>query len=131
MVNRVLQPQELEVFYVIPALRREFALRLKKAGRTQKDIAKLLGVTDAAVSQYISSKRAAIVEFPPSITEEISSSIKKLDSELSFTREIQHLLRVTRHTRVICQLHEKLGTAPKGCTVCFDHEKDQGQVQRN
>ena len=44
MVNRVLQPQELEVFYVIPALRREFSLRLKESGKSQKDIAKVLGV---------------------------------------------------------------------------------------
>lgn len=129
MVNRILQPQELEVFYVIPAIRREFALRLKESGKPQKDIAKVIGVTEAAVSQYVSSKRAALVEFPKIVCDEINASVHRVDSSISFTREIQRLLKVTRDAKVICRLHEKLGTAPKGCNVCFEHEeKTKGPV---
>ena len=56
---KVLQPQEVEVFYLLPTLRKEIAKALKTRGHDQKRIAAMLGVTDAAVSQYISGKRGS------------------------------------------------------------------------
>ncbi|HIH66091.1 MAG TPA: transcriptional regulator, partial [Nanoarchaeota archaeon] len=55
---KLLHPQELEVFYFIPAIRKELSVQMKKKGKGQREIANLLGITEAAVSQYISSKRA-------------------------------------------------------------------------
>ena len=71
MVKKLLQPQEIEVFYILPALRRELAVSLKSAGKSQKAIAGLLGVTEAAVSQYFSSKRASQVKFSDSLKKAI------------------------------------------------------------
>ncbi|MET1125232.1 MAG: transcriptional regulator [Archaeoglobaceae archaeon] len=45
------------VKYVLPALRAQVAIELMKRGYRVKDIADLLGLTQAAVSQYIKSKR--------------------------------------------------------------------------
>jgi hypothetical protein len=42
----------------VPAIKAKLAKDLKKKGCSQKDIATILGVTEAAVSQYISGKRA-------------------------------------------------------------------------
>jgi len=53
-----MQPCESAVKYKVPAIKAELARKLKKEGKSQKDIAKLLGVTEAAVSQYLSGKRA-------------------------------------------------------------------------
>ena len=61
-------PQEIEVWYVIPAIRREFAKGLIKKGLKQREVARMLGVTDAAVSQYFSSKRGSEVRFNQRIT---------------------------------------------------------------
>lgn len=45
------------VKYVLPALRAQIALDLLDRGYRVKDIAELLGLTQAAVSQYLRSKR--------------------------------------------------------------------------
>ena len=55
MASKLLLPQEIETFYVIPSLRRQLALCLKEKGMKQKDIAQLLGIDTAAVSQYLSA----------------------------------------------------------------------------
>jgi len=119
MVNRVLQPQEIEVFYVIPALRRELALCMKASGRSQKAIASLLGVTEAAVSQYFSSKRAATIKFNDRMKSVIREASARINDEMSMFSEMQQLLRLSREERVVCQAHESLG-CPKSCTACFE-----------
>lgn len=53
-----MQPCESAVKYKVPAIKAELARKLKKEGKSQKEIAKLLGVTEAAISQYLSGKRA-------------------------------------------------------------------------
>ena len=123
MVNRMLQPQEIEVFYVLPALRREIAICMKSAGNSQKNIAKHLGITDAAVSQYFSSKRAASLEFNNTVKSAILESSKRITEELSAMREIQQLLNLIRKERIVCQVHETLGTAPKNCNICFENNQ--------
>ncbi|AIG97003.1 putative transcriptional regulator [Archaeoglobus fulgidus DSM 8774] len=45
------------VKYVLPALRAKVALELIDRGYRVKDVADLLGLTQAAVSQYLKSKR--------------------------------------------------------------------------
>ena len=40
-MKKITQPQELEVFYIIPALRREITEGLMNDGKGQKEIAKL------------------------------------------------------------------------------------------
>lgn len=122
MVNRLLQPQEIEVFYVLPALRRELALAMKAGGKSQKDIAQLLGVTEPAVSQYVSSKRAAQVKFRDTVKSIIGESAARITDEQSMIREMQRLMRVMHKEKVICQVHESLGQVPEGCRACFEHE---------
>ena len=45
------------VKYVLPALRASLAKELSKKGFKIREIAEMLGLTQAAVSQYLSSKR--------------------------------------------------------------------------
>lgn len=120
MVNRLLQPQEIEVFYVLPAVRRELAIAMKSAGKSQKEIAKLLGVTEPAISQYMSQKRASSLKFNDKIIACIGESAARITSEIALMREVQRLLHIIRNERVVCQLHEKLSPAAKNCNVCFE-----------
>ena len=71
-------PQEIEVWYVIPAIRRELAKAMINTGLTQKEIAKIMGITEAAVSQYIHSKRAKEIAFSKKVLEEIKISAEKI-----------------------------------------------------
>ncbi|HYA61551.1 MAG TPA: hypothetical protein VED16_05665 [Candidatus Acidoferrum sp.] len=50
---------EIIVQYVLPAIRAEMAIQMQKQGISQINIAKVLGVTPAAVNQYLRSKRGA------------------------------------------------------------------------
>ena len=51
-------PQEIELWYVIPAIRKQLVIELKRKGLKQKAIAPILGITEAAISQYNRDKRA-------------------------------------------------------------------------
>ncbi len=128
MVNRLLQPQEIEVFYVLPAVRKEIAFCMKESGKSQKEIAKLLSVTEPAVSQYMSSKRASILKFDGKVKAAIKESAGRIVSETSLMREMQRLVHLIRQERVVCRVHESLGGAPKACNVCFENS-DLIQIQ--
>ena len=70
-------PQEIEVWYIIPAIRRELAKSMIKDLKiTQKQVASIMEITEAAVSQYLHSKRAKEVVFTKAILEEIKKSAK-------------------------------------------------------
>ncbi len=45
---------------VLPALRKAIAVEFVQSGKKKNEVAKILGVTPAAVSQYLSGKRARI-----------------------------------------------------------------------
>lgn len=117
---KLLQPQEIEVFYVLPALRRELAVCMKESGKPQKEIARLLGVTGAAVSQYLSAKRASHVAFTDTFKGAFRESANCITDEASMLRETQRLLQLARNERLMCRVHESLGNVPKGCNVCFE-----------
>lgn len=51
-------PCEQAVKEKVPKIKAELARKLKAEGKSQKEIAKILAVTEAAVSQYLSGKRA-------------------------------------------------------------------------
>jgi hypothetical protein len=51
---------EIIVQYVLPAIRAELAVRMRDEGINQARIARILGVTPAAVSQYVKSKRGTV-----------------------------------------------------------------------
>ncbi len=129
MVKRVLQPQEVEVFYIIPALRRELAVSMKRVGKSQKEIASLLGVTEPAVSQYFSAKRANHMDFDSKISASIRDSASRINDQNSLIRETQQLLRLLRAERVICKMHASLGQVPTNCNVCFEHETKEVNVK--
>jgi hypothetical protein len=120
MVALTLHPQEVEVFYILPAIRRELTLAFKELGRSQKDIAKLLGVTEAAVSQYMSQKRATDVTFPDIMKAQIRAAAPKITDHSSMIQEVQTVLAAAKQDKFICKLHEQVAdNIPKGCDVCF------------
>jgi len=53
-------PCETTVKAIVPSIKSNIAKNLKASGEKQKEIAKVLGVTEAAVSMYISGRRGAV-----------------------------------------------------------------------
>ena len=111
-------PQEIEVWYIIPAIRREIAKALLKKGMKQKYIAKMLGVTDAAISQYFSSKRGSEVKFNQRINKEIATSVEAMVKGGNALAEIQRICKLCKKDKICCYVHKHHG-APDGCSVCF------------
>ena len=104
-------PQEIEVWYIIPAVRSELAKVLVSRGLTQEKASQILGVSKAAVSQYMSNKRASKVKFPKEVTEEIKKSADRImENEHAALREIIRLLEVIKISKcscMVCRVYNK------------------------
>ena len=118
-------PQEIEVRYILPAIRRELArIFVEEHKSSQKDAAKLLGLTEAAISQYQHSKRAKEVMFSDNVIDEVRESAKRiLADKNSKQRVIAEMYRVTNLTNVkqiLCDLHRAQSKDLANCNICFD-----------
>ena len=120
-----IMPQEIEIWYLIPALRKEFAkIFIKNYNLTQKQSAKVLGITEAAISQYLNLKRASQIIFSKKELNEIKKSadeIMKNPEEL--TKNLYNLCIQFRESKVICQLHKDHDKSiSKNCDICFQNK---------
>ncbi len=121
MIHLSMQPQEIEVWYVLPALRRELAKRLLAKGLPQKKIAATLGVTEAAVSQYLHSKRAQGVRFSKEFDHKIITASERIaEGKDSSYEALQGLCRDFRECKELCHLHHTLEKIPQECDVCLE-----------
>lgn len=111
----LLHPQEIETFYVLPTLRRYIALGLKERGMKQKDIAEMLGISSASISQYTSTKRGHQVQFPDEIIEEITKAVTLIKDRFTYFQQTQHLLHVIREQKVLCKIHMQFSDVPAQC----------------
>lgn len=119
MSNQLLQPQEVEVFYIIPAIRSYLARFMKEQGRSQKEIASLLGIGESTVSQYMTEKRANL-HFNEHIQERIKEVSGRVTNQLEAITAIQILLKEIETSKAICNIHMQLSKdVPTGCNACF------------
>ena len=126
-------PIELEYWFILPALRRSVAKTLKDKGLKQKEVAKILGVTEAGVSQYLKGSRGVlkdksdkIIFFPDWLNKEVYQScitiLEDPTDRNSFLKEINRLLLVirSRPTDFLCLLHSEYGIIDtENCDVCM------------
>jgi len=120
MVNKLIYPQEIEVWHILPSIRRALALQMIKKGIEQKKIASLLGVTESAISQYLSKKRASEITFNRKLKKEILISANKIlkNRELALS-EIQHILNLPEIKEKICVIHKKYKGVKNNCNICL------------
>ncbi|MFA5333951.1 MAG: transcriptional regulator [Candidatus Nanoarchaeia archaeon] len=113
------QPQEIEANYVIPAIRKQLAVELSKNKLNQKSISKLLGISGAAVCQYVKSKRAtANIKFDKATLAKIKESAKNISTNKSCTiKEINNLCSFIRKNNCLCKIHKSIETTEceEGC----------------
>jgi len=118
-------PQEIEVRYILPAIRRELArIFIEDHKLSQKEAANLLGLTDAAVSQYRHSKRAKEVVFSDNVINEIKLStnniLAKKNSKQRLIAEIYRISNLTKVKQILCDIHRAQSKDLESCNVCFD-----------
>lgn len=120
-------PCELAVKSIIPAFRALVAKELIESYQLkQESVAGLLGITQAAVSQYTRSVRGRALNLDD--IEEIGIIAKELAAALSINsltlKQINQrycaACRIAREARVICDLHKRLDPEfnTEECSAC-------------
>jgi len=112
---------EVMVQKVLPAIRAELArAMIFEHGCTQQDVAEILELSRAAVSQYVSEKRGAEVDFSEETQKEIRKfALVLLNEDLSSPEKVKNMCS-------ICCFVQKSGwlyrNAPevKTCAICKD-----------
>ena len=120
-------PEELASKSVIPAIRALVVKRLvEEHGMTQQEAAKLLGVTQPAVSKYLHQKRGAAIRLTGireidratgDIADLVSSRKVKPIEVMS---KIESACGYVRRNRYMCDLHKRLepGIDIDACHIC-------------
>ncbi|MAG27546.1 hypothetical protein CMI47_18585 [Candidatus Pacearchaeota archaeon] len=95
---------------MIPAIRRELSRCLIRDFEiTYEKVGEALGISKAAVSQYLKGKRAAKISLPDQTEKEIMKSCKALiDNKSDSVAEIQRLLNFIRDKRLSCEVCGKM-----------------------
>ncbi len=114
---------EIMVQKVLPAIRAELSrTMIFEHGCTQQDVADILELSRAAVSQYVSEKRGAEVDF----SDETQKEIKKfasvlLDQGLSSQEKTQGMCGICSFVQKSGWLYRNAPEA-KACVICEDLE---------
>jgi len=117
-----LMPQEIEVRYIIPSIRKELAKALVAKDYKQKEVAQLLEITPAAISQYMKEKRGTI-NFDSVLLKDIKKSADLIVKDPSkLQSEIFKLTKSVKTSGAICQIHRKYDKVPAQCELCFYNE---------
>jgi hypothetical protein len=120
-------PEELASKSVIPAIRALVVKRLvEEHGMTQQQAAKLLGVTQPAVSKYLHQKRGAAIRLNgikeiDQATGEIASMVSsRRVKPLEVMSKIEAACEYVKRNRYMCDLHKRLepGMDIEACHIC-------------
>lgn len=125
-------PQEIEVWYILPALRKELAkIFVTEYKLSQKETAQMLGLTESAISQYLNEKRATEVSFSQEDLAKIKETAKKIvrDKE-QVLKYLYDISTKFRGSQVICDIHRKHDKSlPEDCKVCMEIQKKHNSVR--
>ena len=99
-------PQEIEVWYIIPAVRKELAkLLTKEYALSYEKTGNILGISKAAISQYLSNKRANKIKLSAEVKKEISKSADLIhDNPKSALSEMQRILKFMKEKNCSCDV---------------------------
>ena len=136
----MLTPCEIAVKSVLPVVRAMLAKQLRqKYNLKQKEIGNLLGITQAAVSQYMRKVRGIALDL--NNDKEICKLVDKIATNLYekklSTPESVYLLcnicEVVRRKGMMCKLHKRFETnfVTKDCKICFIPKKGRDHHRKN
>jgi len=124
--GRMLLPCEVGVKTVLPAIRAEMARDLvEKHGMKEQQAAKILGLSQSAISRYATKNRGNIItiEDVPEVQKLIDQMINLLLHESHQTTEILRLFcetcKVIRQKGLMCQFCQKKTPKPSAETCAF------------
>jgi len=115
-----LLPQEIEVWYIIPAVRKELAKELtKNHNLSYEKTGTILGVSKAAISQYLSNKRANKIKLNSNTKKEVAKSAKIIsENPKQAMMEMQRLLKFMKDSHCSCDVCKKYNKEVLGYCNC-------------
>ena len=111
---------EIMVQRVLPAIRAEIArIIISERGRTQQEAAEILGLSRAAVSQYLSEKRGAEVGLSEDTQEEIRKFAFQLLQGLTPKEQVTGMCNICKYVQLSGWLNKNEPDAGY-CVLCGD-----------
>lgn len=122
----MLLPAEIESKVMIPLLRAMVAKKLVyDKSFTQEQVAKVLGVTQAAVSNYLRGVRGITTELEKNDeltkwVDEVVEAVLNNEPKEEIARRINDALKNIRMMRILCEVHKKVepDIDVDSCHVC-------------
>lgn len=129
----MLLPAEIETRTSVPAIRSLIARKLMKEHRmNQQGVAQLLGVTQAAVSNYFRGRRGTVFSESDltkieGVVNEICAMMVANDSPSKIIAKFNEACRIIRQNRMLCDVHKQLDPSidVTGCHVCDGGEEPE------
>ena len=122
----MLQPFEVVTAKLLPTIRSRLAqILLDEYDMRQVDIAKHLGITQAAVSHYKTASRGIdpdLVKLFPEIDAYARDTAAKIAHGLPRTEQVLNLnnfIDRLMNTQRFCEYHKKIAALDPACSVCF------------
>ena len=122
----MMQPSELLVAKMLPTIRSRLAqVLLQKFGMKQVDVARALGITQAAVSHYNTRARGLdqdIVRRFPEIDDFADGLATKIHDGIGRTQQIALVSAFCLDlmaTQRFCEYHKKSASLDPNCSICF------------
>jgi len=111
-------PCETSMWYVLPLIRKSLAKALiEERGHTQSQAARRLGLTSAAVSQYISGKRGSFELRDMRVAKEIKGAAKRIAEAEDAAAVQEEICRLCKRITEM-GVAEDLATNARGCSRC-------------
>jgi hypothetical protein len=122
----MLLPSEIEAKYTIPALRAVAARKLVEEHRKkQQEVGEILGVTQAAVSNYIRGARSGELgweedEHLRSVLDRLVSRLVDSEDEIETVKAFNTACDEIRRSRLLCEVHKRLDESfdVENCDAC-------------
>ena len=122
----MLQPQEVVVAKLLPTIRARLARELLRTYKMKQiDVARAMGITQAAVSHYNTQTRGVdqemlhlfpeIKPFVQNLAEGIAEGMTLSDQIASVNQFCSSLMLTAR----FCEYHKGMGDIDPHCTACF------------
>jgi len=122
----MLQPQEVVVAKLLPTIRARLARELLRAHKMkQVDVARAMGITQAAVSHYNTQSRGVdqeMVRLFPEIKPFVHELAESLADGMTLSQEIasvNHFCSNLMLTARFCEYHKGIVDIDPHCTACF------------
>ncbi len=115
-------PQEIELWYLIPAIRRALAkIFISDFGMSQKRVSEVLEITESAVSQYLKSKRGNELKFSKSELKHLEQTAGEIVEKGDANENIYKLCIKLRACSSLCKFHRQHDkTISKDCNLCIN-----------